>query len=105
MLDLPFDFFSLVIALVALILAFKAFNQAAALRARLDVMERQASAAAPQPVPPPLIAHEAPIAPAAASEIRTETADEAAAPPIQPAAPPPLPDTPAAVPSSARPRL
>jgi uncharacterized membrane protein len=100
MLDLPFDFFSLVIALVALILAFKAFNQAAALRARLDVMERQASAAAPQPVPPPLIAHEAPIAPAAASEIRTETADEAAAPPIQPAAPPPLPDTPAAVPAA-----
>src|SRR5882757_6763339 len=98
MLDLPFDFFSLVIALVALILAFKAFNQAAALRARLDVMERQA--AAPQPVPPPLAAHEAPIAPAAASGIRTETADEAAAPPIQPAAPPPLPDTPAAVPAA-----
>jgi uncharacterized membrane protein len=100
MLDLPFDFFSLVIALVALILAFKAFNQAAALRARLDVMEKQASAAAPQPVPPPLAAHEAPVAPAAASEIRTETADEAAAPPIQPAAPPPLPGTPAAVPAA-----
>jgi uncharacterized membrane protein len=100
MLDLPFDFFSLVIALVALILAFKAFNQAAALRARLDVMERQASAAAPQPAPPPLAAHEAPITPAATSEIRTETADEAAAPPIQPAAPPPLPDRPAAVPAA-----
>jgi uncharacterized membrane protein len=100
MLDMPFDFFSLVIALVALILAFKAFNQAAALRTRLDVMEKQASAAAPQPVPPPLAAHEAPITPAAASEIRTETADEAAAPPIQPAAPPPLPDRPAAVPAA-----
>jgi uncharacterized membrane protein len=98
MLDMPFDFFSLVIALVALILAFKAFNQAAALRARLDVMEKQASAAAPQPVPPPLAAHEAPIAPAAASEIRTETADEAAVPPTQSAAPPPLPDTPPAAP-------
>ena len=34
-----FDFFSLVIAIVALIFARKAFNQVAALRARLDAME------------------------------------------------------------------
>jgi uncharacterized membrane protein len=99
MLDLPFDFFSLLVALVAFVLAFKAFNQAAALRARLDVMERLAtSAAASQPVPPPLAA-QAPATPAAASEIRTETTDEAA-PPIQPEMPPSLPDVPAAVAAS-----
>jgi uncharacterized membrane protein len=99
MLDLPFDFFSLVVALVAFVLAFKAFNQAAALRARLDVMERLASSAAvSQPVPPPLAA-QAPATPAAASEIRTETTDEAA-PSIQPEMPPPLPDVPAAVAAS-----
>jgi uncharacterized membrane protein len=99
MLDLPFDFFSLVVALVAFVLAFKAFNQAAALRARLDVMERLASsAAASRPVPPPLAA-QTPATPAAASEIRTETTDEAA-PPIQPEMPPSLPDVPAAVAAS-----
>jgi uncharacterized membrane protein len=99
MLDLPFDFFSLVVALVAFVLAFKAFNQAAALRARLDVMERLASSAAvSRPVPPPLAA-QAPATPAAASEIRTETTDEAA-PPIQPEMPPSLPDVPAAVAAS-----
>src|SRR6202048_577586 len=99
MLDLPFDFFSLVVALVAFVLAFKAFNQAAALRARLDVMERLASSAAvSRPVPPPLAA-QAPATPAAASEIRTETTAEAA-PPIQPEMPPSLPDVPAAVAAS-----
>ena len=36
MFDLPFDFFSLAIAIVALIVARKAFNQVAVLRARLD---------------------------------------------------------------------
>ena len=37
MFDSPFDFFSLVIAIVAFIFARKAFNQAAQLRARIDM--------------------------------------------------------------------
>ena len=37
--DSPFDFFAIVIAIVAFIFARKAFNQVAALRARLDVLE------------------------------------------------------------------
>src|ERR1700730_12975056 len=57
------DFFSLAIAIVALIVARKAFNQLAILRARLDSIEA-ASATAPRPttspissaVPPPLTA-------------------------------------------------
>lgn len=46
------EFFSLVIAVVALIVARKAFNQAASLRARLDAIE--ATALLTGPVPPPL---------------------------------------------------
>src|SRR3954451_12037589 len=39
MLDTPFDFFALLIAVVAFIFARKAFNQSAMLRARLDAIE------------------------------------------------------------------
>ena len=46
MFDLPFDFFSLAIAIVGLIVARKAFDQIAVLRARLDLMETLASPAA-----------------------------------------------------------
>src|SRR5271156_6549000 len=57
MFDSPLGFFSLIIAIVALIVARKAFNQAASLRARLEQVEA-ASAAAPSPIPgsmpPPL---------------------------------------------------
>ena len=52
MFDNPFDFFAIVIAIVAFIFARKAMNQVAALRARLDAMET--TAAAVRPVPPPL---------------------------------------------------
>ncbi len=103
MFDLPFDFFSLVVAIVALIFARKAFNQVAVLRARLDLMEILASSATvTRPAPPALPAHKAPVAPSAADTIRIETT-EAEAPPLQPAAarqpdsdmpasaPPPLP--------------
>ena len=38
MFDTPFDFFALVIAIVAFIFARKAFNQSTALRARLDAI-------------------------------------------------------------------
>jgi hypothetical protein len=52
MFDLPFDFVSLLIAAVAFIFARKAFNQAAALRARLDAIEAEGLRA--RPGPPPL---------------------------------------------------
>jgi uncharacterized membrane protein len=102
MFDNPFDFAALVIAIVAFIFARKAINQAAALRTRLDAIERagttrsvpppltQVQAAEPRmtpatPVPPPVIPDVESIAPAATSE----TAPEIASTP--PAAPPPLP--------------
>src|SRR3954452_8504953 len=50
MLNSPFDVFALLIAVVALIFARKAFNQASTLRARLDAIE--AAAATPQPLQP-----------------------------------------------------
>ena len=98
MFDSPFDFFSLLIAIVAFIFARKAFNQMAALRARLDLMETLASSAAAAR-PAPLRAHEGPIAPSASDKIRIETTEEES-PPIQPAAPPPIPRIPAAAPAS-----
>src|SRR3984893_9086194 len=55
MFDSPYDFFSLAIAIAALIFARKAFNQTAALRARLDSIEAlAASPPAARPGPPPL---------------------------------------------------
>jgi uncharacterized membrane protein len=57
MFDLPFDFFALVIAVVAFIFARKAFNQAAMLRARLDAIE--AAGLQARPGPPPLTPREA----------------------------------------------
>src|SRR5450432_543452 len=96
MFDSPLDFFTLVIAIVAFIFARKALNQAAALRARLELMETNApSAAAERPVPPPLPVQEAPIAASASDQIRIETT-ETEAQPGQPAPPPPIPDIPAA---------
>jgi uncharacterized membrane protein len=91
-----FDFFALVIAIVAVIFARKALNQTAALRARLELMETNASsAAAATPMPPPLPVQEAPIAASASDQIRIKTT-ETEAPPSQPAPPPPIPDIPAA---------
>ena len=52
MFDSPFDFFSLVIAIVAFIFARKAFNQTAMLRARLDAIE--AAGLQAMPTAPPL---------------------------------------------------
>ena len=101
MFDSPFDFFTLVIAIVAVIFARKAFNQVANLRTRLDALEALAPlAAAARAAPPPLPAYEAPAAPSASDQIRIETT-EAEAAPIQPSAPPPIPDIPAAAPASA----
>ena len=107
MFDSPFDFFAIVIAIVALTFARKAMNQVAALQARLEAIGPAAAAAtsAPPPLPPrqafeqtqppvsPGIASEPPpivrdaesIAPAAPSE----AAEQAAGGPA--ALPPPLP--------------
>lgn len=51
MFDTPFDFFALLIAVVAFIFARKALNQATTLRARLDALEAAWQA---RPVAPPL---------------------------------------------------
>jgi len=102
MFDLPsdfytvMDFFSFAIAVVAFLFARKALNQASALRARLDQIEALApSSAAARPAPPPLPAHETPIAPSAAPEARIETSEPIASR-VQPAPPPPIPEIPAA---------
>ena len=98
--DISFDFFALVIAIVAFIFARKAFNQTAALRARLDSMEALASsAAAVRPVPPPLPAQETPPIASAANASGSEAVEETAPPP-RPAAPPPIPDIPVAAPAA-----
>src|SRR5258708_20968913 len=62
-----FDIFSLLIALVALMVARKTFNQVAALRARLDLMQTLAQGAAASPVPPPLTRSQEPEQSQAAS--------------------------------------
>jgi len=56
MFDSPFDFFALLIAIVAFIFARKAFNQAATLRARLDAIE--ATGLQVRPGPPAVTAFE-----------------------------------------------
>src|SRR6202790_5467682 len=108
MFDSPYDFFSLVIAIAALIFARKAFNQTAALRARMDSIEAlAASAAAARPGPPPLtleleqtlaasspdIAAEQPATPADVEPIAPAAEDNAADSSAADTAamPPPLP--------------
>ncbi|MGA7995671.1 MAG: DUF2339 domain-containing protein, partial [Bradyrhizobium sp.] len=54
MFDSPFDFFALLIAVVAFIFARKALNQAATLRARLDAVEAAWHARPVGPAPTPL---------------------------------------------------
>jgi uncharacterized membrane protein len=97
MFDSPFDFFSLAIAVVAFIIARKAFNQVAMLRARLEAMEVAAGQA--RSMPPPLPVPQAPIIPVAASEIEPGTGREEA-PPMQPAAPSPQPTSPPPLPQA-----
>ncbi|UFX47322.1 DUF2339 domain-containing protein [Bradyrhizobium sp. 41S5] len=105
MFDSPFDFLTLVIAIVAIIFARKALGQNAVLQRRLDAIEAAGVAAARTAVPPPLtplqeFEHTLPAAPpivppplpeAAASEpdVHAEAATEAAS-----ATPPPLPAPP-----------
>src|SRR5258705_5898808 len=67
MFNSPFDFFALLIAVVAFIFARKAFNQAGMLRARLDAIE--ATGLQARPGPPPLTSRQEDLelTPAAAS--------------------------------------
>ena len=78
MFDSLFDFFALLIAVVAFIFARKAFNQADMLRARLDAIE--ATGLQARPGPPPRTAFEGLAqTPAAASPgITAEQADAVA---------------------------
>jgi uncharacterized membrane protein len=62
-----FDIFSVLIALVALIVARKTFNQVAALRERLDLMQTLAQAATATPFPPPFTRSQEPEQSQAAS--------------------------------------
>src|ERR1700689_2466097 len=71
---LMFDFFAMAIAVVALIVARKTFNQAAILRARLDAMEATGFQA--RPAPPPLTAR-----------VKPDPAPTAPSPDIVPAQP------------------
>ncbi len=108
MFDLPFGFFSLLIAIVAFMLARKALDQVAALRARLDAIEAAASLARPGPPPltplqefeqtlaaaSPGIAPGQPATVAEAEPVAAAADDDAAAPTdaaATPPGPPPLP--------------
>ena len=92
MFDSPPDFFSLVIAIAALIFARKAYVDAARLRARLDAMD-VATVPASRPIPPPLPDYEpAPRTPPAEPITEPPPAlAEIAAAAATPAAPSPLP--------------
>src|SRR4051794_8936339 len=77
-----FEFLALAVAVVALIVAIKAFNQIAMLRARLDALQ------APAGGPPPLPAYETPHAPPPSGEGPTHPPHP---PPPQKNPPPPPP--------------
>src|ERR1700754_1230788 len=113
MLDAPFGFFSLLIAIVALVVARKALNRADELRARLDALTATSrvapiSSAMPPPLqdfertvePSPGIAAEHPAMSVASEPVITE--ETSGAPSIAPdraaATPPPLPPQPPANP-------
>ena len=104
MFDSPFDFFALVIAIVAFIFARKAMNQVAELRTRLEAIGTTAATATS--VPPPLSPLQAfeqtlppaspgiasgppPIVPDVESIAPSDTSEQSAAGPATP--PPPLP--------------
>ena len=76
------DFLSLMIALVGLIVARKAFNQAAVLRARLETIETTAlqPGSGPPPLPPREELKPAPSAGAGAPGIASEPPAEIAEP-------------------------
>ncbi len=83
-----FDFFSLMVAVVALIVASKAFNQIAALKARLYTLERSSAPASAAATPPPLAPRQEPDRTFSSSppEVPAEPAIAAAAEPVAPIA-------------------
>src|SRR4051812_17631563 len=89
-----FDFFALVVALVAFIFARKAFNQLDAVRARLDAIET-AGLRIPVSDARPVAETDVPIAPLAADEVGPDIAKQAEPEPASPSAvpdvPPPIP--------------
>ncbi|MGZ5875034.1 MAG: DUF2339 domain-containing protein, partial [Bradyrhizobium sp.] len=107
-----FDFFALLVAIIALIVARKTFNQAAALRARLDAIEAAGLQARPGPPPltpqqqfertleassPGIAAQQPATAPATEPTIplrETEPPAQADAIGVTTAMPPPLPQAP-----------
>src|ERR1700756_3668139 len=98
MFDSPPDFFSLIIAIAALIFARKAYVDAKRLRARLDAMGAAAAPVAtpaplplpqhdPAPAPQPDLPAEPPAIPAEIAPAMSASGDSTAAPP--PTTPPP----------------
>jgi uncharacterized membrane protein len=75
-------FFPFAIAVVALIVAVRSFNQVSELRARIAALEATRTMAAPAVVPPPLPQQELPRAASGAAETVSTTTE--AAPPIAP---------------------
>jgi uncharacterized membrane protein len=90
MFDSPFDLLTMVIAIVALIFARKALNQARALRVRLDLFEAAARASAgPPPIPTPWVGE--PSEAMRAAEV-AETTEQPSPPPKPSPSPPPIPE-------------
>jgi uncharacterized membrane protein len=87
-----FDFFSLMVAIVALIVARKTFNEIAALKARLYTLERSSAPASAAATPPPLAPRQEPDQTISSSppEVPAEPAIVAATAPIAPIADAPL---------------
>jgi len=97
------EFFPFAVAIVALIVAIRAFNQTTALRERVYALERAADRPAAPATPPPIPTvvpqataapesiSSAPEAPPIAPEAETQ-APSATPPPISEAPPPPLPE-------------
>jgi uncharacterized membrane protein len=81
-------FFPFAVAIVALIIAVRSFNQTSELRARIEALEAARTMAAPAAAPPPLPREEPRPAPAAAETVSTTTET---APPIAPEEPHPAP--------------
>lgn len=95
-------FFPFAVAVVALIIAIRSFNQASALRSRVEALEAASGGmTAPVPMPPPLPQQAAPAAPQTISTTTEAAPPIAPEPPPQPApqaagaetAPPPVPET------------
>ncbi|MBR1157749.1 DUF2339 domain-containing protein [Bradyrhizobium elkanii] len=103
MFDSPFDFLTLVLAIVAIIFARKALGRIDLLQRRLDAIEAAGGATAPTALPPPLaplqeFEQPLPTAPSAAPPPLPEAAPSEPAEPAADAAgaaPPPLPEPPA----------